>query len=748
MIGRWTGTVSPTFPDGATVGAYPATSIPSGYDRGPLAAALETATVVNGTVTFSDLTAYLPYVLGAQVSGSWRYMQITASADVDATGNEAQEDEILTGVWDFAHGVLSRIPPQSDNYLARQRDLQRYAGGRMLWEFAAGVDDTAIEALEAGTESASDIFNTAITEYLNVEDRPVLIVPPSILLLEDTLEPITASLGARIVTSGRGANRLLMADGAASARFFDIGDGAQQVKLDEFTYAYETEAANADSVIRLGDVAECDVNGGRIVSAGAGVLFDEGGGRNRAMYMRGSIDLTKGGNWFENAGQVGWKLIDNHVNAGGTDGAGQGGGMIVIRPTNNGTADGGHIMFNEFQGANSQGTDWGIRIDGTDAKAINNQFFLRNTTDHTCRFTFDLFAPPGSSVKSRAINVWKHRSAGDAQALYRFCWQSDEFCQDFVYDGIKNGYRVNPRPVCVSSAYNNFRPDIRMILADSSPGSVSTPDKVVASFACGKWTFSGRIADSGDEAGGLFIRHGGEALPYKVDIVTVDTDGTGTFVLSKAGGGSTAALDADLDRAALETALTTLYGTTVVVEGGPGGSIGPLRTRLAEDYSGEATMHLVSTSGMPASGTVRFGGYDVEIPYTGISGNDLTGCTTGLITDIPAGNTVFNLAANDGPGMAFAVIYKGTYAPTATTAPGFDGTADVPELTADDSLLGPTSGGGAGQGRGTVTIDTAQWACPLDNYEWWTWDPATDQTDTSDAAFADCELGYTTGFDA
>ncbi len=81
--------ISDRFPVGTSVKAYPAAQVGETLRPGPKrelpggAVAAATATVAaDGSLTFSGLTAGVPYVAAAQVSGEWRYVQFGAGGFV------------------------------------------------------------------------------------------------------------------------------------------------------------------------------------------------------------------------------------------------------------------------------------------------------------------------------------------------------------------------------------------------------------------------------------------------------------------------------------------------------------------------------------------------------------------------------------------------------------------------------------------------------------------------------------------
>src|SRR5690606_26863850 len=73
-VTEFTLTAVGVFPEGTSVGLYPATARPPGGIGSPLSGALQTRTVTNGALTFTDLTAGAEYAAGAEVNGRWRYV--------------------------------------------------------------------------------------------------------------------------------------------------------------------------------------------------------------------------------------------------------------------------------------------------------------------------------------------------------------------------------------------------------------------------------------------------------------------------------------------------------------------------------------------------------------------------------------------------------------------------------------------------------------------------------------------------
>jgi hypothetical protein len=81
-------TATRKFPEGTSVGAYPASqwrdqeATPSGAPPG---AATASATVTNGVAIFTGLTTGVRYWAGASVSGTWQYTEFTAGSDFQTT---------------------------------------------------------------------------------------------------------------------------------------------------------------------------------------------------------------------------------------------------------------------------------------------------------------------------------------------------------------------------------------------------------------------------------------------------------------------------------------------------------------------------------------------------------------------------------------------------------------------------------------------------------------------------------------
>lgn len=104
--------VSPYFPAGTTVSAYPADITPG---TAPPVSASETATVgSDGTVRFQNLAAGRDYSAGAQVSGAWRYVDFDTRQDVLVERiNFAAFSHGQTPAWDANAGAVGAawLPP-------------------------------------------------------------------------------------------------------------------------------------------------------------------------------------------------------------------------------------------------------------------------------------------------------------------------------------------------------------------------------------------------------------------------------------------------------------------------------------------------------------------------------------------------------------------------------------------------------------------------------------------------------------
>ncbi len=67
-----------TYPDSTTVKAYLPSQIPEKGRRAPIGAAVAEAATAAGALTLTGLTEGQSYVLAAEVSSKWVYMQVTA----------------------------------------------------------------------------------------------------------------------------------------------------------------------------------------------------------------------------------------------------------------------------------------------------------------------------------------------------------------------------------------------------------------------------------------------------------------------------------------------------------------------------------------------------------------------------------------------------------------------------------------------------------------------------------------------
>lgn len=638
----------------------------------------------------------------------------------------------------MTHRVYPPFPHSFSN-VTRWPDLQV----RDLREFGLRLSD-------ADTQDCLSVFNEAVA-WLNAGARRVLVVPPpdAGYRLTDSIDDLTQDEIA-VVTYGAEVTHLNVEAGA-SARVWNLNGGNKQ-HLGGFLYNYTEAPANADCAVRFGDTADSVVEDSRIIGGAGCIEFSSDGSRNFMKDFRGNVDWSVGGWAIKNLGSSGCRCNEVSLNAtnGSDSGAGAGGGMLLIKPDADTTSDGCQYRFGAMQGPNTEGPDYGCFIDtSNDAKNINNQKIVGMTFDHCYRYEFKLYAPPGSNARSRKIEFFAGgRMSGDGPSLYVVDWQSTKPCVDLLLEDMRMGFRANERPVWISSAPNTLSFQCRGLRWTDGSNSSVAQGKTVMSIGAGYWEVSNCWFETGS-AGSVnsHITRGAEFWPYETRAVIVDAN-AGTWTISKAGGGTSAAMDPDVAAATLESELQTLYGNTDVhVFGGPGGIFGPLRTRLAADFSVsplDSTITVVDSSNLPSSGQVRIASR-AKVSYTTNVANVLGGLTLdddGGETSFLSGSTVsvVNSADDDedsdlqGLGAVYYIYFDGaTYSPDDTTAPGWDGSAhdpgtEIDALTVDGSSL--TGSGEVGGGLGVALIDTVAHAVPLENLTAYRWNGNTVQTDT------------------
>jgi hypothetical protein len=98
-----------TFPEGATVNAYPETNWPNGIVNQaalPIGTETDSQTVSSGSVTFTGLTDGVRYVAHSTVSSQQRYIGFMVGADTpgDRIARESDNEDI-TGDWTFTGAV-------------------------------------------------------------------------------------------------------------------------------------------------------------------------------------------------------------------------------------------------------------------------------------------------------------------------------------------------------------------------------------------------------------------------------------------------------------------------------------------------------------------------------------------------------------------------------------------------------------------------------------------------------------------
>ena len=146
-------TATPTFPEGASIGAYPASNwptpaLPSGV---PVGAADDTQEVTDGEAAFTGLTSGTAYWAVAQVGGSYRYVRFIAGADSSGgseggSGLSQEEIEILIAeAGSASHSVKAVVYGEEAATARPEADIVLWIGSKEVEPENAEEDDVRVK---------------------------------------------------------------------------------------------------------------------------------------------------------------------------------------------------------------------------------------------------------------------------------------------------------------------------------------------------------------------------------------------------------------------------------------------------------------------------------------------------------------------------------------------------------------------------------------------------------------------------
>jgi hypothetical protein len=176
-------TATRKFPEGTSVGAYPASqwrdqeATPSGAPPG---AATASATVTNGVAAFTGLTTGVRYWAGASVSGTWQYAEFIAGADQTIAQQQASDSQAGT--------LAARPSATTDNngmlYFATDDNggtLYRSNGAAWVRVAPRGSELGYAENVSAGYTTAAGLVQGTFEDVTSLSitftglDRPIMV---------------------------------------------------------------------------------------------------------------------------------------------------------------------------------------------------------------------------------------------------------------------------------------------------------------------------------------------------------------------------------------------------------------------------------------------------------------------------------------------------------------------------------------------------------------------------------------------
>ena len=155
------------FPEGTSVGAYPASNWPAQVlspSGAPLGAATDTQSVASGSLAFTGLVSGTRYFAAADVNGIWRYVAFTAGADTaerhglpqDIPTDRVDADAIAAGAVgasEIATGALTAADAAAD--LATQAELDTAVTGKQ--DAATAATDAELASHTGATPATTTV---------------------------------------------------------------------------------------------------------------------------------------------------------------------------------------------------------------------------------------------------------------------------------------------------------------------------------------------------------------------------------------------------------------------------------------------------------------------------------------------------------------------------------------------------------------------------------------------------------------